>query len=76
LIASNKVEGTPAYKRDGEQLGNVYNLMVDKYTGQVAYAVMSFGGFLASYPTAAKKLWHSHGVKASSAMWRLPTNQG
>ena len=26
--------------------GNVYNFMVDKYTGQVAYAVMSFGGFL------------------------------
>jgi hypothetical protein len=24
LIASNKVEGTPVYKRDGEQLGNVY----------------------------------------------------
>src|ERR1700730_6953203 len=46
LIASNKVEGTPVYKRDGEQLGNVYNFMVDKYTGQVAYAVMSFGGFL------------------------------
>ena len=46
LIASNKVEGTPVYKRDGEQLGNVYKFMVDKYTGQVAYAVMSFGGFL------------------------------
>ena len=46
LIASNKVEGTPVYERDGEQLGNVYNFMVDKYSGQVAYAVMSFGGFL------------------------------
>jgi PRC-barrel domain len=46
LIASNKVEGTRVYKCDGEQLGNVYNFMVDKYTGQVAYAVMSFGGFL------------------------------
>jgi hypothetical protein len=31
LIASNKVEGTPVYKRDGE-LGNVYNFMADKYT--------------------------------------------
>ena len=39
LIASNKVEGTPVYERDGEQLEN-------KYSGQVAYAVMSFGGFL------------------------------
>jgi PRC-barrel domain len=46
VIASNKVEGTTVYKRDGEQLGSVYNFMVDKYSGQVAYAVMSFGGFL------------------------------
>ena len=30
----------------GEHLGTVHNFMVDKSTGQVAYAVMSFGGFL------------------------------
>src|SRR4029453_1270203 len=46
LIASNKVEGTPVYNRAGEQVGTVYNFMVDKVTGHVAYAVMSFGGFL------------------------------
>ena len=46
LIASNKVEGTAVYNRQGERLGSVYNFMVDKHTGQVAYAVMSFGGFL------------------------------
>ena len=46
LIASNKVEGTAVYNRQGERLGEVYNFMVDKYSGQVAYAVMSFGGFL------------------------------
>src|SRR4051812_47971854 len=46
LIASNKVEGTAVYNREGERLGTVYNFMVDKVTGQVAYAVMSFGGFL------------------------------
>ena len=46
LIASNKVEGTEVYNRAGEHLGEVYNFMVDKFTGQVSYAVMSFGGFL------------------------------
>jgi sporulation protein YlmC with PRC-barrel domain len=46
LIASDKVEGTAVYNSRGEHLGKVYNFMVDKYTGQVAYAVMSFGGFL------------------------------
>jgi len=46
LIASNKVEGTPVYDGQGAHLGSIYNLMIDKHTGEVAYAVMSFGGFL------------------------------
>src|SRR3954451_1241906 len=46
LIASNKVEGTAVYSRQGERLGTVYNFMVSKRSGQVAYAVMSFGGLL------------------------------
>lgn len=46
LIASNKVEGTAVYGRDGERLGTIYNFMVDKFTGKVEYAVMRYGGFL------------------------------
>lgn len=46
LIASNKVEGTAVYGRNGDRLGTIYNFMVDKYSGQVEYAVMSYGGFL------------------------------
>jgi hypothetical protein len=46
LIASNKVEGTAVYNRQGERLGSVYNFMVDKRSGKVEYAVLSFGGFL------------------------------
>jgi sporulation protein YlmC with PRC-barrel domain len=46
LIASNKVEGTAVYSPDGEHIGSVYNFMVDKLSGKVSYAVMSFGGFL------------------------------
>src|SRR5919205_2546753 len=46
LISADKVEGTAVYNRMGERLGTVYTVMIDKYSGQVAYAVMSFGGFL------------------------------
>lgn len=46
LIASNKVEGTAVYGRDGERLGDIYNFMVDKKSGHVEYVVMSYGGFL------------------------------
>ena len=44
LISSSKVEGTPVVGRDGTSLGRIENFMVDKYSGRVAYAVMSFGG--------------------------------
>jgi sporulation protein YlmC with PRC-barrel domain len=44
LIASNKVEGTAVYDRNGDRLGTIYNFMVDKVNGQVEYAVLSFGG--------------------------------
>jgi hypothetical protein len=46
LIACDKVEGTAVRNRKGESLGSIYNIMIDKITGRVAYAVMSFGGFL------------------------------
>ncbi|HMG48689.1 MAG TPA: PRC-barrel domain-containing protein [Allosphingosinicella sp.] len=44
LIASNRVEGTAVYDRGGEKLGRIECFMVDKVSGQAAYAVMSFGG--------------------------------
>lgn len=46
LISSSKVEGTAVYSPESEKIGNVHNFMVDKITGKVSYAVMSFGGFL------------------------------
>ena len=46
LISSEKVDGTPVYGRDGEKLGKIESFMVDKYTGRVSYAVLSFGGTL------------------------------
>ena len=46
LISSDKVHGTAVVDRDGKTLGHIQNFMVDKYTGRVAYAIMSFGGTL------------------------------
>jgi hypothetical protein len=46
LISSDKVEGTAVYDRKGEKLGSIHTLMIDKVSGKVAYAVMSFGGIL------------------------------
>ena len=46
LIASDRVEGTPVRRSDGEKVGTIERVMIDKVSGKVVYAVMSFGGFL------------------------------
>jgi PRC-barrel domain len=46
LIASDRVEGTPVRRGSGEKIGTIERLMIDKLSGNVAYAVLSFGGFL------------------------------
>jgi hypothetical protein len=44
LIASDRVEGTAVYDRDGEKVGAVRKLMLGKIDGQVRYVVMGAGG--------------------------------
>jgi hypothetical protein len=46
LIGSDKVEGTAVYGADNRKIGNVQRVMLDKISGKVAYAVVSFGGFM------------------------------
>jgi len=46
LIGSDKVEGTAVYGRDESKIGSIERVMIDKMSGKVSYAVLSFGGFL------------------------------
>ena len=46
LIGSDRVEGTNVYRSDGTKIGEIERVMIDKLSGQAAYAVMSFGGFM------------------------------
>ena len=52
LISSEDVEGTEVYGPDGDNIGEIDHLLIDKVSGRVAYAIMSFGGFMG--------LGHSH----------------
>ena len=36
LIGSDKVEGTAVYGRDGEKIGAVQRVMIDKISGKIA----------------------------------------
>lgn len=46
VISSDKVEGSSVYNSNGDKLGSIDDLMIDKYSGHVRYAVLEFGGFL------------------------------
>jgi sporulation protein YlmC with PRC-barrel domain len=46
LIGSDKVQGTAVYGADGEKIGAIERVMIEKVSGRVSYAVLSFGGFL------------------------------
>src|SRR5712672_3064264 len=46
LIGSDKVEGTAVYGAGDTKIGSIERVMIDKMTGKVSYAVLSFGGFL------------------------------
>jgi hypothetical protein len=46
LISSDKVEGTDVYDASGSKIGEIDHLMIDRVSGMVRYAVMTFGGFL------------------------------
>lgn len=52
LISTESVQGTDVYGPDDSKVGEIDHLMIDKLSGRVTYAVMSFGGFLG--------LGHSH----------------
>src|SRR6185312_2408542 len=46
LIASDRVEGTAVRRPNGDRLGHIERLMIDKVSGRVSYAILGFGGFL------------------------------
>src|SRR5205085_2197192 len=59
LISSEKVDGTAVYNRNGDRLGTVHHMMIDKFSGQVEYAVMSCGGFLGIGESYSPLPWKS-----------------
>jgi sporulation protein YlmC with PRC-barrel domain len=60
LIAAKQVQGTIVYNTGLERLGTVEDVMIDKATSRVVYAVLSLGGFLGigdrHYPLPWEKL--------------------
>ncbi|MFO7663810.1 MAG: PRC-barrel domain-containing protein [Chloroflexota bacterium] len=46
VISASTLIGTDVFNQKGEDLGNLKEIMLDTHSGNVCYAVLSFGGFL------------------------------
>jgi sporulation protein YlmC with PRC-barrel domain len=59
LISSEDVEGTNVYDAKGDKIGDIDHIVIDKASGNVTYAVMSFGGFLGLGDNHYPVPWHA-----------------
>lgn len=46
VLSASSINGDEVVNKQGEDLGKIEDVMVDVDSGRVAYAVLSFGGFL------------------------------
>jgi hypothetical protein len=46
LILASRVNGTTVFNKAGDKIGHIDDLSIEKVSGKVIYAIMSFGGFL------------------------------
>lgn len=46
LIPAKRVNGSAVFNQAREKIGQIEDVAIDKTTGKVAYAILSFGGFL------------------------------
>src|SRR5215217_8492598 len=72
LIGSDKVEGTAVYGADSNKIGSIERVMIDKKSGRVSYAVLSFGGFLGIGDDHYPLPWQS--LKYDTALGGYRTN--
>jgi hypothetical protein len=68
LIASDRIEGTAVRRPNGDRIGHIERLMIDKISGKVSYAILSFGGFLGMgarlLPLPWARLTYNPGIEA------------
>jgi sporulation protein YlmC with PRC-barrel domain len=66
LIAAKRVQNTTVYNTALEKLGTIEDVMIDKQTGRIAYAILAHGGFLGIgdqyYPLPWEKLQYNREI--------------
>ena len=75
VISSDHVEGTKVYNTRGDKLGSIDDLMIDKVSGQVRYAVLEFGGFLGMGTERYPLPWNMLKYDTAKEGYNVPLNK-
>lgn len=77
LIGSDRVQGTSVFDADGNKIGTIACVMIEKVSGRVSFVVMNSGGFLgigeAHYPLAWPAL--KYNVELGGYQIMIPVDQ-
>jgi len=71
VLSASSICSDRVWNNAGEELGAIEELMIDTDTGQVAYAVLSFGGFLGFGDKLFAVPWHALKLDAANKAFRL-----
>ncbi len=77
LIGSDRVQGASVFDADGNRIGTIACVMIEKVSGRVSFVVMNSGGFLgigeAHYPLAWPAL--KYNVELGGYQIMIPVDQ-
>jgi sporulation protein YlmC with PRC-barrel domain len=76
LIPAERVNGTDVYSQSGDKLGRVEDIAIDKVSGKVAYAILSFGGFLGMGERHAPVPWSVLTYDTEKRGYVIPLTEG
>ena len=62
VLSASTLKGDKVVNKQGEDLGKLEELMIDLDRGRIAYAVLSFGGFLGMGDKLFAIPWQAFGV--------------
>ena len=76
LIPAGRVNGTAVFSPSGEKIGAVEDLAIDKLSGQVAYAIVRFGGVLGIGERYHPMPWRLLNYDAGRGGYVVPCDRG
>lgn len=75
VLSATSLIGDEVVNPKGERLGEIKELMIDLHSGHVAYAVLSFGGFLGMGDRLFALPWEAFAVDTESKSFVLDVDK-